>query len=149
MTVDGVDRPAELFELDGATCVSLLQTQCVGRLVTAGETPRILPVNYVAVDGAIVFQVAAGPYAERLVGLRAAFEVDVLDQRTRSGWSVIAHGRISTRMPGGPDDDTTWPSQQPWAPGERPFHLAMFIETLTGRVVRGPVEASTPDAAYL
>jgi hypothetical protein len=52
MTAGGVDRPAELFELDWATCASLLRTQCVGPLVTAGETPRIVPVNYVAVDGA-------------------------------------------------------------------------------------------------
>jgi hypothetical protein len=64
MTADGMDCPAELFELDRATCSSLLRTQCVGRLVTAGETPRILPVNDVAVDGAIVFQAAAGPHTD-------------------------------------------------------------------------------------
>jgi hypothetical protein len=149
VTAVGAGRPAELFELDEATCASLLPTQCVGRLVTAGETPEIVPVNYVAVEGAVLFQVAAGPHADRLVGSRAAFEVDVLDQRTRSGWSVVAHGRIATKMPGGSADPMPWPAQQPWAPGERTFHLAMIIETMTGRVVRGPVDEPTSSDAYL
>ena len=68
VTADSPRGAAELFALDESTCAGLLRTHQVGRLVTAGEDPQIVPVNYVAVDGAIVFHVAAGPHADRLVG---------------------------------------------------------------------------------
>ena len=148
MSVDIPGGSAELFALDESTCAGLLGTHQVGRLVTAGEDPQITPVNYVAVDGAIVFQVAAGPNADRLVGERAAFEVDVLDEATRSGWSVVAHGRISTRLLGEPGD--SWPSVSSWVPGDRNCRLTLVIETMTGRLVRAPVVATgSSDGAYL
>jgi hypothetical protein len=139
---------SELFALDESTCAGLLRTRQVGRLVTASEDPQIVPVNYVAVDGAIVFHVAAGPRADRLVGERAAFEVDVLDETTCSGWSVVAHGRISTRLLDEPGD--SWPTVNSWAPGDLDCQLTLVIETITGRLVRGPVVApASSDAAYL
>jgi hypothetical protein len=148
VTADTSLGAAELFALDESTCAGLLRTQQVGRLVTAAEDPEILPVNYVAVDGAIVFHVAAGPHADRLVGERAAFEVDVLDETTRSGWSVVAHGRISTRLLGEPGD--SWPTVNSWVPGDLDCRLTLVIETMTGRLVRGPVAATvSSDAAYL
>jgi len=148
VTADSPRGAAELFALDESTCAGLLHTHQIGRLVTAGEDPRIVPVNYVAVDGAIVFHVAAGPHADRLVGQRAAFEVDVFDETTRSGWSVVAHGRISTRLLGEPGE--SWPRVHSWVPGDRDCRLTLVIETMTGRLVRGPVVATaSPDAAYL
>ena len=148
VTADSPRGAAELFALDESTCAGLLRTHQVGRLVTAGEDPQIVPVNYVAVDGAIVFHVAAGPHADRLVGERAAFEVDVLDEATRSGWSVVAHGRISTRRLGDPGD--SWPPVNSWAPGDHDCRLTLVIDTMTGRLVRGPVVASTSsNGAYL
>jgi uncharacterized protein len=148
VTDDSDHRSAELFALDESTCAGLLRTHEVGRLVIAGEDPQIMPVNYAAVDGAIVLHVAPGPHADRLVGKRAAFEVDVLDERTCSGWSVVAHGRISTRLLGEPGDDG--PSVSSWVPGDRSCRLTLVIETMTGRIVRGPVVAdASPDAAYL
>ena len=79
---------------------------------------------------------------------RAAFEVDVLDEATRSGWSVVAHGRISTRLLGEPGD--SWPPVNSWAPGDHDCRLTLVIDTMTGRLVRGPVVASaSSDGAYL
>ena len=44
------DRPAEMFQLDRATCLTLLRTQHVGRLVIGGDEPAVVPVNFTAVD---------------------------------------------------------------------------------------------------
>jgi hypothetical protein len=148
VTIDSPRGSAELFDLDESTCAGLLRTHQVGRLVTASEDPQIVPVNYVAVDGAIVFHVAVGLHVDRLVGERAAFEVDELDETTHSGWSVVAHGRISTRLLGEPGD--SWPAVNSWAPDDRDCRLTLVIEAMTGRLVRWPVAATaSSDAAYL
>ena len=89
--------PTRLMELGREECLRLLGAQTVGRLVvlTPAGTPVIRPVNY-ALDPAsqsVVFRCAAGT---KLVSLmRAAhawFEIDAIDEATRTGWSVIVAG---------------------------------------------------------
>jgi hypothetical protein len=93
VTVD-VDRPADLFQLDRATCAALLTTQHIGRLAIGGDQPVVIPVNYRSVDGLITFRTEAGNRAGTSVKEPVVFEVDMFDERTRSGWSVLVRVRF-------------------------------------------------------
>jgi nitroimidazol reductase NimA-like FMN-containing flavoprotein (pyridoxamine 5'-phosphate oxidase superfamily) len=81
-------------DLPYATCRALLAGGVVGRVALATPAgPRIFPVNYSAVDEAVVFRTAPysvlGTYAWRSA---LAFEVDHLDYGYQRGWSVVATG---------------------------------------------------------
>ncbi len=89
-------RPAELFQLDRATCLALLATQPVGRLVNGTTDSPVVVVNYVVRDDAIVFRSDAGARVAAILGSTVAFEADMYDERTRSGWSVVARGQPAT-----------------------------------------------------
>jgi hypothetical protein len=56
--------PAELFQLDRATCLTLLTTQQIGRLVVDGAERAVVPVNYLLVDGVIALRTAPGSRAD-------------------------------------------------------------------------------------
>ncbi len=137
------DRPAELFQLDRATCVALLTTQHVGRLVIGGEEPTVIPVNYMAADGIVTFRTEIGGTIERAASGRVAFEVDMFDDRTRSGWSVIVRGRLLPL----PDGDVV--DLDTWAPGERARWMIVPIDAVTGRLLRGSVERDPAVGGYL
>ena len=138
-------RPAELFALDPATCRTLLRTQHVGRLVTTGAETHVVPVNYMIAEAAVLFRTEPGTGAAQHVGRPALFEVDMFDERTRSGWSVVVRGRL---MPMPPDLDP--PDVESWAPGTRGHWLVVTIDTVSGRLLRGEIEApSRPAGGYL
>ncbi len=91
----------DLVDLSGGTeiisyeeCRELLRGEQVGRLavVVAGR-PEIFPVNY-GIDGdGILFRSNSGrKLSGALLGV-VTFEVDRIDIRSRSGWSVVVHGR--------------------------------------------------------
>jgi hypothetical protein len=131
-----LERDAELLALDRATCMALLRTQLVGRLVVPGDDPRVLPVNFVVADDSIVVHVAVGSAVDSAAGQDVMFEVDMFDERTRSGWSVLARGRLV--VPSEPPDVAV----VPWAPGPHDRTMLVTLETLTGRLLRGAVEGS-------
>lgn len=79
--------------------LALLASKSVGRIsVTMRALPTILPVNYALDPGteSIVFRTGYGTklYA---AGRNAvvAFEIDEVDEATRSGWSVVVIGTAS------------------------------------------------------
>ncbi|WP_369134848.1 pyridoxamine 5'-phosphate oxidase family protein [Modestobacter sp. I12A-02662] len=82
-----------LDEIPTDECYRLLTTQEIGRLgVNAEEYPLIVPVN-LAMDGTtIVIRTRAGTRLAAAQHARVTFEVDEIDRRTRSGWSVLARG---------------------------------------------------------
>lgn len=138
-------RPAELFALDTATCRTLLRTQHVGRLVTTGSEPYVVPINYVVAEEVVLFRTELGSDAADRVGRPALFEVDMFDERTHSGWSVVVRGRL---LPKPPDLEPV--DVETWAPGARDHWLVVSIETVTGRLLRGEIEApSRPPGGYL
>ncbi len=51
---------AEFHELDRATCLWLLPTEQVGRVVVDDVQPATTPVNYLVIDDAIVYRADAG-----------------------------------------------------------------------------------------
>ena len=82
-------QPSELFQLTESTCIALLGVQHVGRLIVPGDDPYVIPVNYSAVDGAIVFRTERRPVIDAIDGRPVVFEVDMFDDRSKSGWSVV------------------------------------------------------------
>jgi uncharacterized protein len=144
MSVEDADeRPAELFALDRATCVTLLTTQHVGRLIIRGDDPTVIPLNYRSAGDAIKFRTEGGGRASATVGQPVAFEVDMIDARTRSGWSVVVRGRLDLAADDVVDLDT-------WAPGPRELRMVVTVDEVTGRLLRGRVDAPThPLGGYL
>ena len=141
MTTD-VDRPAELFLLDRPTCIALLTTQHVGRLVFGGGEPSVVPVNYRSVDGVITFRTRAGSPAGESASGPVVFEVDMFDERTRAGWSVVARGALRCAPEGEPAA-----ALESWAPGARDQWMVLTVDTVTGRLLRGAVAGDSHAAA--
>jgi len=86
-----------LVALDRATCVQLLGTAAVGRLVfTTRALPEVLPVNFRLFEGYVVVRVSdASRAAVGAVETVVAFEADEIDVASRTGWSVTVVGHSS------------------------------------------------------
>jgi nitroimidazol reductase NimA-like FMN-containing flavoprotein (pyridoxamine 5'-phosphate oxidase superfamily) len=130
----------QLVTLSQAEAVALLDTQQVGRLVyTRRALPAVTPVNYALRDHAIwVWTASASSMAQAVRGAVVAFEVDRLDESTRSGWSVTVlgvaelvteHGEIDRALANGPE---------PWVPGRKEHLIRIPLEVVTGRRVCPP-----------
>ena len=83
-----------LEELSTDECVELLSQATVGRVaINVGALPAILPVNFVVLDGAIVFRTVVGSkLAAATSRAVVAFEIDEYESDGRSGWSVMVQG---------------------------------------------------------
>ena len=135
-----VDRPAELSELDRPTCLELLRTQHVGRLIVGAATPLVRVVNYTAFEHTIMFRSDPGPHLDDIVDDPVVFEVDMIDDRTRSGWSVVVRGiarDLSDHLAG--LGGLAGANVDPWAPGPKNRWIGIAIEDVTGRLLRGAV----------
>lgn len=134
----------QVEELDADTCRRLLAGAQVGRVVHVVDGhPRISLVN-IGVDGDDVV-VRSTPGTRLSTALTTPLtsvlvEVDDVDPATRSGWSVVARGRMApvldqvtaTRL------DRTMPPS--WILGDSGgTWLRLTIESLTGRTVGGAV----------
>lgn len=129
-------------ELTLAESFELLGTRIIGRVAFSDQAlPAVLPVTY-AMDGQrVVFRTSLdGPLGERLDGAVVAFEVDQVDETTRSGWSVVMVG--VARLAREPSEllrvDRLRP--QPWAGGDRRALIVITPGRVTGRLV-GPSSA--------
>jgi len=126
----------QMEALSGVECYRLLATQHVGRLgVDIGRYPLIFPVNY-ALDGDTILvrarpdtALTAADYAN------VAFEVDLIDPRTRSGWSVLVRGLAEdvTATHGESHKDTRSCGPEPWAPGEHGRWIRIVPHGISGR----------------
>jgi len=134
-----VERSLE--KLDADSCMELLRTQPVGRIAVTGPHgfPLIYPVNYAIESGEIVFRTSEN--MEHLLDHSiVTFEVDSFDERTRSGWSVMAHGSlVPHHQPGTFDLRGVTPTAGavPWAPGERNIWMRLVPEVVSGRRIAG------------
>lgn len=136
--------PAELFQLDESTCLALLSVQHVGRLIIPGDDPYVVPFNYTAVDGGVVFRTQRRGVIDAIDDRPVVFEVDMFDDRSKSGWSVVVRGRAHdiTSDTGLDHDTITGSAPRPWAPGERDCVIRISADRLTGRLLRGEVPPS-------
>jgi nitroimidazol reductase NimA-like FMN-containing flavoprotein (pyridoxamine 5'-phosphate oxidase superfamily) len=136
--MDTIESPGwasgKLVDLSPDECGRLLGERSVGRVAWTGPAgPTVLPVNHVVVEGEIWFRTTAySSFAVEVDDQPVAFEVDEVDDFTRSGWSVLARGTAhvvfdATRLP------RTWPGLETWPAGTRALHVVIEPHLLTGR----------------
>ena len=132
------DRVME--ELDQNECLRLIAPGGIGRIAYVGRFgPAVLPVNYELLDKAVVFRTAAnGPLDEDLrtgitgADYKVAFEIDVIDLASQTGWSVLIQGpahRVTTAE----EDAVRQTGVQSWAPGDRELFVRIVPSRITGR----------------
>jgi uncharacterized protein len=136
---DDTERTAsEMLELSRDECLRLLAANSFGRLaVNMGEgAPVIRPVNHLfdKPSQSVVFRTALGSKFHALLRpADAAFDVDGIDEGSRTGWSVIMRGVT---------DEVTNPSEvrrldslglEPWAPGHKAHWINIRAWTVSGR----------------
>lgn len=132
-----------IVELDRSTCEQLLGSGSVGRVAINGDpSPVVLPVNYAVRDGAVVFRTVEGTKWEAARAEQpASFEVDGIDREHRSGWSILARGRLEALGGDDPVAADVLDELDPLAGGDRPHLVRLTVEELTGRRI-------PPDAAW-
>jgi uncharacterized protein len=137
---DSDDRPERTFEdLAREQCLDLLEASHLGRVAwQAADLPQILPVTYATHQGSVYFRTTPdGILSELAQPTRVALEVDELDQQTRSGWSIVLHGRTSAvSEPDALADLWAADSLVPWAGGNRTLFICIRPDRVSGRVVR-------------
>ncbi|QXJ20002.1 pyridoxamine 5'-phosphate oxidase family protein [Actinomadura graeca] len=131
-----------LEELERAECLRLIAPGGVGRVAyDDGEGPTVVPVNY-AVDGeSVIFRTSVSGRLNRSLrtavmggDVRAAFEVDHLDETTRQGWSVLLRGgahRLSD------EERDAAVRVDPWPGDEREAWFRLSAAEVSGRRLRG------------
>ncbi|MEW1913356.1 pyridoxamine 5'-phosphate oxidase family protein [Kitasatospora sp. NPDC085895] len=132
---------ARLLRLTEQECWERLGTHGVGRIALPGERfPLVLPVNYTVDGRAVAYRTADFGAAAAAAGEDVAFEVDRVDDRRRSGWSVLLGGRAErVREPEAQQRLTGLAAAEPWAGGHRSLWIRIVPERVTGRVV-GPAD---------
>jgi uncharacterized protein len=138
-------RPAELHEFDRASCLAMLTTQAVGRLVLTELGPFVAPFNYAVVGETVLFRVDEGSPAVRGAGMRAVFEVDVIDELHHGGWSVVVHGTLGDVTEDAAADPEPWERVRPWAPGAKSRCLRLDIDHVSGRWLKGAEQPPSSD----
>jgi uncharacterized protein len=143
-------RASELVEIAREECLSLLAAHHFGRLaVSTGEgAPLIRPVNYVFDDRSqsVVFRTARGSKFHALLrSAKAAFEIDGIDEQTRTGWSVIMRGVTDEVL--GPTEIRRLENLglEFWAPGQKAHWMYIRAWTVSGRrIVVEPAAPGSP-----
>ena len=116
--MDDEEIPAAGYELDHRTCLVLLATERVGRLVVGETGPTVTAVRYAVTEDRVVVVGLDGSLPAGQPGDRVVMEADGIDRGREAGWSVVVHGRLVASS--SPDELTITPHE------------------LTGRWVRGP-----------
>jgi nitroimidazol reductase NimA-like FMN-containing flavoprotein (pyridoxamine 5'-phosphate oxidase superfamily) len=131
------ENPIE--DLAENACLELLRDHHFGRVAfveQADGPPVITPVNYLLHRGAVVFR--TDPNSKLGRGVRsttASFEIDGIDQRERTGWSVVVSGRAEEVVDPNELDELHQTPLLPWAPGDRSQYVRITPELVTGRCI--------------
>ena len=127
-------------ELDDTECRRLLAERHLGRLAIPDfGGPVIFPVNYVFDQDLVVFRTDPGTKLDAATERESvAFEVDAVNEATRTGWSVVIRGTLA---------EITDPAHlarlrvlppHPWAPGEKTRYVRVRPRSVTGRRIGIP-----------
>ncbi|MBO0849666.1 MAG: pyridoxamine 5'-phosphate oxidase family protein [Pseudonocardia sp.] len=124
----------ELETLDRQECLRLLAGRAAGRVSAESGSPTAVPVNYIVDGQEVVFRLRRGSaVAAAARNAIVAFEVDDVDSRTHTGWSVLGIGEsyevddqarlaaLARRMP------------DSWAPRRTAYTIAIPLTVLRGR----------------
>lgn len=129
---------AEMVELSREECLGLLSSHHFGRLAVCTGTgpPLVRPVNYRFDERSqsVVFRSAPGSKFHALIrSAQAAFEIDGIDERSHTGWSVIIHGVTAEVVNRSEVRRLDALALEPWAPGHKPHWLHIRAWTVSGR----------------
>jgi nitroimidazol reductase NimA-like FMN-containing flavoprotein (pyridoxamine 5'-phosphate oxidase superfamily) len=132
--------PPRMEELDQDECRRLLAGRHLGRLAIPDfGGPVIFPVNYVFDQGLIVFRTDPGSKLDAATERESvAFEVDAVDEATRTGWSVVVHGTLAEITDRAHLARLRTLPLYPWAPGEKNRYVRVRPVKVTGRRIRIP-----------
>ena len=125
-------------------CLRLIAPGGIGRIgYQSLFGPVILPVNYQVQDDVIVFRTAEHSPVDKdlqtgIAGaeFKVAFEIDELDLRARSGWSVLVRGSAHRVRPGSEHESAEATGVEPWPGGDRELFMSITPTTsghITGR----------------
>ncbi|WP_409331833.1 pyridoxamine 5'-phosphate oxidase family protein [Trujillonella humicola] len=148
------DSAATMHVIPPDECYRLLATHEIGRLgLNAEHFPIIVPVNY-ALDGTtIVIRTQPGSKLAAARHANVAFEVDEVDRRTRSGWSVLVRAlaeEVGEEHRAELVARTRATDVRPWAPGEHGHWLRLIPQEVSGRrIVPGELPPAVDPRAYL
>jgi nitroimidazol reductase NimA-like FMN-containing flavoprotein (pyridoxamine 5'-phosphate oxidase superfamily) len=139
--------------LSADECFSLLATHEIGRIgVLAGGYPLILPVNYRLDGTTVVIRTHPGTILQSAEHANVTFEVDDVDRRARSGWSVLIRAQaedVGEEHRAELIERTHRTDVQPWAPGAKDHWIRLITHEISGRrIVPGELPPLDP-RAYL
>lgn len=138
-TFSGLSARQWISVLDSAECMDLIAPGGVGRVgFSSSAGPEIIPVNFAVLDGVVVLRVLSGGRLARLAGGRVGFEVDRIDEATKSGWSVLVQGTM-TRVVERALLARSRKAVRAWAGGDRDSFMRIRPDRVSGRRV-GPAE---------
>jgi nitroimidazol reductase NimA-like FMN-containing flavoprotein (pyridoxamine 5'-phosphate oxidase superfamily) len=130
-----------LEELDRAECLRLIAPGGIGRVAfDDGEGPTVVPVNYAVDEGSVVFHTSLEGRLNRSLltavpggQVRAAFEVDRIEESTHEGWSVLLRGGAH---PLEDEEKARAARVDPWPGGEREAWFSLTAKEVSGRRLR-------------
>jgi nitroimidazol reductase NimA-like FMN-containing flavoprotein (pyridoxamine 5'-phosphate oxidase superfamily) len=127
-------------ELTKDECFRLLSGQHLGRLALVDDHgPIALPINYVLDQHTVLFRTDEGTkldVASR--GARVAFEIDGVNQATRTGWSVLVRGEAAEVTDRAELTRVRALPLYPWAPGAKGHYIRILPALLTGQRIALP-----------
>jgi hypothetical protein len=128
-----------LVELDRAECLRLLAGHTVGRVVySESALPAAQPVTYLLDDEEVLFGAAAdSALAAAIRHHVVAFEVDQVDEASRSGWSVLGVGEAYEVLEPTRLAELMARLPAPWGADRAQLALSIPLQQLTGRRI-GP-----------
>jgi nitroimidazol reductase NimA-like FMN-containing flavoprotein (pyridoxamine 5'-phosphate oxidase superfamily) len=141
----------QLIELSRAECLALLGTAMIGRVIFTDQAlPAAQPVNFLLDGEEVVFRTANG--SKLAAATRHAvvgFQVDEIDARARTGWSVLGVGEAYEVVQ--PDRLAELAERQPdpWVDDHDAHTISISLQMLSGRrLVResSAVAGSAPSA---
>ncbi len=127
----------ELEHLSEEESLALLASMTVGRLVYVDDVgPTAVPVNYALAGRDVIIRVEGGAKQAAMRQPVLTFEVDHIDEESRSGWSVVVRGTGREVEVGGVAPllrrmEGRFPA--PWALGVHNVWLRISTRTVTGR----------------
>jgi nitroimidazol reductase NimA-like FMN-containing flavoprotein (pyridoxamine 5'-phosphate oxidase superfamily) len=124
-------------DLAESECLELLKSHHFGRVAFvegAGALPVIMPLNYLVQAETVVCR--TNPHSRlgsALRGTPVSFEIDGIDQRQRTGWSVVVSGRAHEVVDPTELEELHQTPLLPWAPGDRSLYIRITPELVSGR----------------
>lgn len=128
-------------KLSEERCWQLLEHKTLGRLaVSINNEPDVFPVNFKTdSEPAVFIRTAAGlKLAAAILGSTVAFEVDAIDEESRTGWSVVIKGKASEVYTTEDRLHVEDLEVEPWVGGPKNRAIKISAISITGREIPGP-----------